>query len=397
MTNSQQFNSHGVAQAFNILLTASPEVKQAFAAGYKASAYYHGYIIPEAGDDLEAVTNDMKACIYHQDDAIREVARRELKEIFDDEEATLATITSSRAAMLDVPLVTDDGRCCSDDGTPLEDQYFHSNGKSLPEWPSAIIHDKDGNEVSAEEYSKLSAKEKAECSRVPYIIIKTGITGTSHVTTHNRAYFEALIMEDMAKHPGIATRYACEIGITSDQKKGKLHDYADTVVAGLLVAEPLFFTGEDHLAKQLKRGYITSLGELHIAALEQLALETWADSLPLLSEELVDFCLSIVESRTDRQKLDAYFPQADRYTYRDHDGKHLKKMQLGKDGKYEPVNDNKADDAQFVCYLQYLLDQLAAKVSQAFVLDRSNNDLDLSRDVMKRALEITQTVLASEG
>lgn len=382
---------NGLNGAFATQSSGTDAEQAARVAGYTDALMYHGIAVPAeilmAKNGAKAyawMMSDMKKEIMEQLKKQREIAASELAEIYNDPDATAQVMAHCRAALLDASNVDSNGYRCDAKGTALEDNNYHSTVKDVPEWTCYTFQHKiTGDEIGQGDYDKLGGSEKANYEKLAYFYITTKTTGTSRITVAQAEYIDDLIALNISKHPGVANRFACEIGTKPDKTTGKLYAYRNEVIKALQQSDPVIY--DDRLCDQLRSGHINSIGQLRLAILESLIYGS--ASTTRLSPDRLDWCLTLVESMNDRTRLDDFFPQADRLTYVDADGESLKTMVREADGGCKLVDSTTTNDDGCVIYIECLLKQLAERLNNDFIIKKSQT-LPVDDETMGRIVRI---------
>lgn len=262
-----------------------------------------------------------------------------------------------RGMLFNIKSIDDNGFEVDDDGNPIEDtQYRLLPGKTHRDWDKFIAVDKKtGDEITSEQYLKLSPTKQAQYRKVRYIdITDDNEVAVQHVFEDDAAYIKELIRKDIAIGDPINRRYATEIGLGHNseelaalqaqfpdvhidpEKTGKLRKFHATVAPALQEAgyneHDAGFTAM--LLAQINSGYVTSSGQYNIASLNSMLKAAKAGKL-LQNDAIVlkywTKLLQSINSTTPGETFEDFFPDQDIILSRSVNGEPLHGLRLSTD------------------------------------------------------------------
>lgn len=194
-----------------------------------------------------------------------------------------------RGMVFDKARINDDGYEEDENGQVIEDaDYNLLPGKKHRSWDKYIaIHKTTNKEITKEDYLRLNPDQRNEYKKVRYMEIKDDEGDViQKVFDDDAGYMKELLRQDIAIGDPINVRYLNEIGLARQPSEytGLAAQYAHTDRSGILrryhstiTAAMLESKYAEHnaavtamLTAQANNGYITSIGQYHIAELESL-------------------------------------------------------------------------------------------------------------------------------
>ena len=194
-----------------------------------------------------------------------------------------------RGMILDKARINDDGYEEDENGQVIEDaDYRLLPGKKHREWGKYVaIHKTTGQEITKEVYLGMNQTQQAEYRKVRYMEIKDDAGDViQKVYDDDNGYMKELLRQDIAIGDPINVRYLNEIGLkrqpseytglsaqfAGQDRTGILRRYHSTITAAMLESKYAEHNAAvtAMLTAQANNGYITSVGQYHIAELESL-------------------------------------------------------------------------------------------------------------------------------
>lgn len=261
---------------------------------------------------------------------------------------------TSRAMIFDCASIDDDGFETDENGKAIEDSNYRIKpGKQHRQWDKFIgVHKKTNREITAEEYTQLSADERKEYTRVRYFdIVDDNGDPVSRVYSDESGYMKELIRRDIAIGDPINRRYNISYGVADPNapaddpehnRTGLLRKYHSTISGAMLETKYKEHAAEvtPMLTAQADHGYITTIGQYNIANLDSLTKA--AKPGPFLQNDSYAInswikMLRSVTSETEGERFEDLFPDEDIANYRNVNGLHLKGMRLAYDADGNPI------------------------------------------------------------
>ncbi len=194
-----------------------------------------------------------------------------------------------RGMIFDKARINDDGYEEDENGQVIEDaDYNLLPGKKHRAWGKYVaIHKTTKKEISKEEYLRLNQSQRDEYQKVRYMEIKDDDGDViQKVYDDDAGYMKELLRQDIAIGDPINVRYLTEIGVkrqpseytglaaqyANQDRTGILRRYHSTITAAMLESKYAEHNAAvtAMLTAQANNGYITSVGQYHIAELESL-------------------------------------------------------------------------------------------------------------------------------
>lgn len=194
-----------------------------------------------------------------------------------------------RGMILDKARINDDGYEEDENGQVIEDaDYRLLPGKRHREWGQYVaIHKTSGKEITKEAYLGLDQSQRSEYKKVRYMEIKDDEGDViQKVYDDDAGYMKELLRQDIAIGDPINVRYLTEIGVrrqpseytglaaqyAHQDRDGILRRYHSTITAAMLESKYAEHNAAvtAMLTAQANNGFLTSVGQYHIAELESL-------------------------------------------------------------------------------------------------------------------------------
>lgn len=250
-----------------------------------------------------------------------------------------------RAMALDKAYVNDNGYEMNADGVQIEDEMYHlikydkdgkPTGFKRQKWQKYIgVHKQTGAEITKEEYDALSDEERSQYSKVRYFEIRNDQKQLiQRVPETDAGYMKELLRDDIAIADPINRRYETEIGVDPDTlESGILRRYHSTISAALRESKykEKDASSNSMLLAQIDRGFVTSKGQLNIAALQSLVSAAKAGDFLKNDSRNIKELTMFIQAMNDDKLFAKFFPDEDIMKYRDVNGVYLKGWRLGKD------------------------------------------------------------------
>lgn len=250
---------------------------------------------------------------------------------------------TSRAMIFNVAAIDDDGfEVDPVTGKKVEDIHHNIIGQHR-EWDKFIgVHKKTHKEITAEEYGKLTKKERQEYDRVRYFDI-TDDTGNpvQRVYSDDVGYMKELLIKDITIGDPINRRYNYSIGLhdpnapmpNEHNDTGIERRYHSTIAGAMLSTSFKQHSAEvtAMLLAQADNGYINGPQQYNIANLESLLKSSNPGDILRSDAFTTQDWQRIIESiNTDDEDyvFEKYFPDAAIANYRNVNGKRLKGLRL---------------------------------------------------------------------
>lgn len=262
-----------------------------------------------------------------------------------------------RAMTLDKASTNDDGYELDENGFVIEDDNFDLlPGKVHREWPDYIAEHKVTKKIiSKEQYNSLSSGERANYTKVRYLDV-TDDNGNAVATIYedDAGYMKELLRDTINIGDPINARYATTIGVAhaDDDQTGILRRYHSTISTALNDSKY-----KEHnaaytamLTQHLNNGYVTTVPQYYIAALQSLnaaakagqinvsdayAINMWNKQLCSLDEELFrqkfPDVVTVDANGNQITAFEHYFPDKEILNYLDINGLELPGLRLTTD------------------------------------------------------------------
>lgn len=229
-----------------------------------------------------------------------------------------------RAMVFDKKKINDDGKEINAEDKEIEDDQFrikegHENQHR--EWDQYIAqHKTTGDEISKEEYDKLSPEQRTHYNRVRYMnIYNDKGQPVQQVYFDDAGYMKELLGDDIAIGDPINQRYAVSLGVSRDRKQtGSLRKYYSNIVGNLQSSGYKEHAGEmtSMLLAQIRNGYINDMGQYYIAALQSIKVSGKPKDFLINDPKFIENWGTIIKSVQDEELFKKIFPDASIEDYR---------------------------------------------------------------------------------
>lgn len=266
--------------------------------------------------------------------------------------------TKLRPMLFDKERMDDNGYETDADGNVIEDEMFHlieydKNGKPTgykrSNWQHYLgVHKQTGAEITKEEYDTLTDDERKAYRKVRYFdILNDQKQLVQRVFEDDAGYMKEILRDDIAIADPINRRYETEIGVDPETlAPGMLRRYHSTISGALRETKykEKDAASNSMLLAQIDRGFVTSKGQLNIAALQSLVAAAKAGDFLRNDSRNIQELTKFISAMNDDDAFAKYFPDEDIMKYRNVNGVQLDGWRLAKDanGKeyWEEINHN---------------------------------------------------------
>lgn len=266
--------------------------------------------------------------------------------------------TQLRPMLFDKAYMNDNGYETDADGNVIEDTMFKlieydKNGKPTgykrQKWQHYLgINKHTGAEITKEEYDALNDEERKEYRKVRYFDIKNDQKQlVQRVFEDDAGYMKEILRDDIQIADPINRRYETEIGVDKDSlAPGMLRRYHSTISSALRETKykEKDASSNSMLLAQIDRGFVTSKGQLNIAALQSLTAAAKAGDFLRNDSQNVEELTEFIKAMNDNGKFAKYFPDEDIMKYRNVNGVLLDGWRLTTDNNgnqyWQEINHN---------------------------------------------------------
>lgn len=264
-----------------------------------------------------------------------------------------------RAMALDKADINDNGYETDENGNVIEDEMYNlithdkdgnPTGYKRRKWPHYIaVHKDTGAEITKAEYDTLSNAEREHYRKVRYLDIRNDKQELmQRIFEDDAGYMKEILRDDIAVADPINRRYETEIGVDPDTlESGILRRYHSTISAAIRETKykEKDAASNSMLVAQLDRGYITSKGQLNIAALQSLTSAAKAGDFLRNDSQNIKELTHLIGAMNDDVAFAKYFPDEAIMKYRNVNGIELDGWRLvtSEDGKkqfWQEINHN---------------------------------------------------------
>lgn len=229
-----------------------------------------------------------------------------------------------RAMVFNKKKINDDGKEINAVGEEIEDDQFRIKKgyeNQHREWDQYIVrHETTGDEISKEEYDKLSPEQREHYNRIRYTnIYNDKGEPVQQVYIDDAGYMKELLGDDIAIGDPINQRYAISLGVSRDRKQtGSLRKYYSTIIRNLQSSGYKEHAGEmtSMLLAQIRNGYIQDMGQYYIAALQSIKASGKPKDFLVNDPKFIKNWGTIVKSVEDEELFKKIFPDASIDDYR---------------------------------------------------------------------------------